>query len=38
MDAFSLACVPDIAPSTGGAPSEQQLTAENPGIASPSHR
>ena len=37
MDAFSLACVPDIAPGTGGAPGEMQLTNENPGLESPSH-
>jgi hypothetical protein len=36
VDAFSLACVPDIAPG-GGAPGEMQLTDTNPGIASPSH-
>ncbi|MBV8928264.1 MAG: hypothetical protein JO152_03965 [Mycobacteriaceae bacterium] len=34
LDAYSLACVPDIVPSIG-APSEQQLTDENPGIAAP---
>jgi hypothetical protein len=39
MDAYSLSCVPDIAPnSIGGAPSEMQLTEENPGMESPSHR
>jgi hypothetical protein len=36
MDAYSLACVPDVAPGVG-APSEMQLTDTNPGIASPSH-
>jgi hypothetical protein len=29
MDAYSLACVPDVAPSSGGAPSESALTACN---------
>jgi hypothetical protein len=38
MDAFSLACVPDIAPGTGGAPGEMQLTEDNPGLESPSHQ
>jgi hypothetical protein len=38
MDAYSLACVPDVVPNSGGAPSEMQLTEENPGIESPSHR
>lgn len=27
IDVYSLSCVPDIAPNTGGAPSEQALTA-----------
>jgi hypothetical protein len=27
IDVYSLACVPDIAPNTAGAPSEQALTA-----------
>ena len=36
MDAYSLACVPDVVPNTGGAPSEEQLTETNPGSASPS--
>jgi hypothetical protein len=36
VDAYSLACVPDVAPGIG-APSEMQLTDTNPGIASPSH-
>jgi hypothetical protein len=36
MDAYSLACVPDIVPNVpSGAPSEMQLTQDNPGIASP---
>jgi hypothetical protein len=35
MDACSLSCVPDIAPNTGGAPSETDLTNTNPGIALP---
>jgi hypothetical protein len=34
IDAYSLVCVPDVVPSIG-APSEQQLTDENPGTASP---
>ncbi len=37
LDAYSLSCVPDIAPNTGGAPGEMQLTESNPGIASPTH-
>lgn len=37
LDAYSLSCVPDIAPNTFGAPSEMQLTESNPGMASPSH-
>jgi hypothetical protein len=36
MDAYSLACVPDIVPNVPtGAPGEMQLTQDNPGIASP---
>jgi hypothetical protein len=36
VDAYSLACVPDIVPnSIGGAPSEMDLTEGNPGVASP---
>ena len=35
MDAYSLVCVPDIVPNYGGAPSEMQLTEDNPGIGSP---
>lgn len=35
MDAYSLACVPDIAPNTGGAPTEQQLTEDNQGYLAP---
>jgi hypothetical protein len=37
-DSFSLACFPQTPPSTGGAPSEEQLTQDNPGFASPSRR
>ena len=37
IDAYSLSCVPDIAPNTGGPPGEMLLTESNPGIASPSH-
>ena len=38
MDAYSLACVPDLVPNfPSGAPSEQQLTEENPGMASPAY-
>lgn len=37
LDAYSLSCVPDIAPNSFGAPSEMQLTESNPGTASPSH-
>jgi hypothetical protein len=36
MDAYSLACVPDIVPNVqSGAPSEMQVTQDNPGMASP---
>jgi hypothetical protein len=35
----SLDCTPDVVPNDiGGAPSEMQLTEDNPGIASPEHR
>jgi hypothetical protein len=39
-DSFSLACFPQAPPppSIGGAPSEEQLTQDNPGLASPSRR
>jgi hypothetical protein len=38
VDAYSLSCVPDVVPNfIGGAPSEMQLTDQNPGIGSPSH-
>jgi hypothetical protein len=38
VDAYSLACVPDVVPNfASGAPSEMQLTEDNTGMASPSH-